>query len=244
MVTQSDGRKLFHSLGAAQEIYVLTPKCFVVVSPVEAGDAETRMSRGPEEWVNNCWWGWQSRTDLDQCTHQCDGTQRNNNTQALSTKIVFFKCKKIDNKRSSKQRRGQAKKELMYKNVKNDPDFLFLFLYISSLSVLFFACYFFCCLSSYARRRQFLSKALVYCCFFASSSSSSSFFFFFFSSSSSSSSSSSAYLLPLEEDNFCRKPGCTIISSCFVALVGTFPKICSILSAEPLVALMRIINTA
>ena len=24
------------------------------------------------EWVNNCWWGWQNRTDLGKCTHLYD----------------------------------------------------------------------------------------------------------------------------------------------------------------------------
>ena len=50
MVSQSDGRKLFHSLGAAEGIHVLTPKCvFCFVSPVDSGDAETTVSGGPEE---------------------------------------------------------------------------------------------------------------------------------------------------------------------------------------------------
>ena len=39
-----------------------------------------------EEWVNNCWWGWQNRTDLGKCTRQCDETQGNNSAQALLTK--------------------------------------------------------------------------------------------------------------------------------------------------------------
>ena len=43
------------------------------------------------------------------CTHQYDEKQGNNNTRALSTKIVFFTCKKIDNKRRKKQRRGQTR---------------------------------------------------------------------------------------------------------------------------------------
>ena len=37
------------------------------------------------EWVKNCWWGWQNETDLGKCTHQCNETQGNNSTQALST---------------------------------------------------------------------------------------------------------------------------------------------------------------
>ena len=37
-------------------------------------------------------------------------TQGNNSARALSTKIVFFGCKKIDNKRRRKQRRGQTRR--------------------------------------------------------------------------------------------------------------------------------------
>ena len=39
-----------------------------------------------------------NRTDLGKCAHQYDKKQANNSTRALSTKIVFFGCKKIDNK--------------------------------------------------------------------------------------------------------------------------------------------------
>ena len=38
----------------------------------------------------------QNRTHLGKCTHQYDETQGNNDTRALSTKFVFFGCKKID----------------------------------------------------------------------------------------------------------------------------------------------------
>ena len=54
--------------------------------------------------------GWQNRRDLWKCTHQCDETQGNNSAQAISTKMVFFGCRKIDNKRRRKQRRGQARR--------------------------------------------------------------------------------------------------------------------------------------
>ena len=37
------------------------------------------------------------------------------------------------------------------------------------------------------------------------------------------------YLLAPEEDSFCRKRSCAIVSSCFVALVSTFPQISSIM---------------
>ena len=36
------------------------------------------------------------------------------------------------------------------------------------------------------------------------------------------------YLLAPKEDDICRKRSCTIVSLCFVALVSTFPQICSI----------------
>ena len=34
------------------------------------------------KWVNNRWWRWQNRTDLGNCTHQCDETQGNNSSGA------------------------------------------------------------------------------------------------------------------------------------------------------------------
>ena len=49
-------------------------------------------------------------TDLGKCTHQCHETQGNNSTEVLSTKIVFFGCKNIDNKRRGKKRRGQTRR--------------------------------------------------------------------------------------------------------------------------------------
>ena len=45
---------------------------------------------------------WQNRTDLGKCTHQYDETQGNNDTWALSTKTLFFRYKKIDNKKKKK----------------------------------------------------------------------------------------------------------------------------------------------
>ena len=38
----------------------------------------------------------ENTTDAGKCTHQYDETQGNTSTQALSTKIVFFECKKRD----------------------------------------------------------------------------------------------------------------------------------------------------
>ena len=48
------------------------------------------------------------RTDL----RKCDETQGNNNTRALSTKIVFFGSKKIEKNRKEAKKRTD-KKELM-----------------------------------------------------------------------------------------------------------------------------------
>ena len=36
------------------------------------------------------------RTELGKCIHLYDETEGNKETQALSTKIVFVRCKKID----------------------------------------------------------------------------------------------------------------------------------------------------
>ena len=45
----------------------------------------------------------------------CDGTEANNSTQALSTEMVFFGCKQIDNK--NKEAKKRIDKELMKINV-------------------------------------------------------------------------------------------------------------------------------
>ena len=51
----------------------------------------------------------------------CDETQGSNSTQALSTNFVFFGCKKVDRQQKKKgAKKGTDKKELMYKNVKNE----------------------------------------------------------------------------------------------------------------------------
>ena len=61
------------------------------------------------------------RTHLRKWTHQCDETQGNNSTQVFLTKIVFFGCKKRDSQRKKKEAKKRTdKKELMYKNIKND----------------------------------------------------------------------------------------------------------------------------
>ena len=49
------------------------------------------------------------RTDLGKCTRQYDETQGNKNTQALSTKTVFFGCKK---KTARQQKKKEAKKKI------------------------------------------------------------------------------------------------------------------------------------
>ena len=57
--------------------------------------------RALTQWVQN-------RTDLGKRTHQCDEKQGNNSTQALSTKMVFFGCKKRD----GQQKKKKAKKTI------------------------------------------------------------------------------------------------------------------------------------
>ena len=60
----------------------------------------------------------ENRTDLGKCTHQCDGKQGNNSTQALSTKIVFFGCKKRDGQQKRKEPKKRTdNKDLMYKKM-------------------------------------------------------------------------------------------------------------------------------
>ena len=46
-------------------------------------------------------------------THQCDETQGNNSAQALSTKMVFFGCKKRDRQQKKKETKKRTDKELM-----------------------------------------------------------------------------------------------------------------------------------
>ena len=44
-----------------------------------------------EEWVNSCWCGWKSRTDLGECTHtQYDETQGNNSTFWGCVCVTYF----------------------------------------------------------------------------------------------------------------------------------------------------------
>ena len=57
------------------------------------------------------------RTGVGKRTHQCDETQGNNGTQALSTKIVFFGCKKRDRQQKKEAKKRTDKKELMLKIV-------------------------------------------------------------------------------------------------------------------------------
>ena len=63
---------------------------------------------------------WQNRTHLGKCTHQYDEKQGNNNTQALLTNIVFFGCKKIDNKRRRKYKEEDRQEGADVRNVKNE----------------------------------------------------------------------------------------------------------------------------
>ena len=46
------------------------------------------------EWVNNCWLGWQNRTDLWKCTHLYNEMQR---TIKHFQQKVFVRYKQIDN---------------------------------------------------------------------------------------------------------------------------------------------------
>ena len=48
-----------------------------------------------KEWVNNCWWGWQNRTDLGKCTHLYDGIRGTVKHKRFWQK-VFFRYEKID----------------------------------------------------------------------------------------------------------------------------------------------------
>ena len=100
--------------------------------------------------------------------------RRNTRKRALSTKIVFFGCKKSVRQQKKKEiRKRTDKKELMYKNVKNKLNSaekiinLFVtFLYIApGLSFSLLPSSFVVYLSPYTRRRQRLSKVLVYYCF-------------------------------------------------------------------------------
>ena len=50
-----------------------------------------------KEWVNNCWWGWQNRTDLGKCTHLYDETQGTIKHERFRQR-VFVRCKKRDGK--------------------------------------------------------------------------------------------------------------------------------------------------
>ena len=61
-----------------------------------------------EEWVNNCRWVWQNTTDVGKCTHQYDEKQ-GNNTWTLSTKVVFFRRKKIDRQQKKKEVKKRIK---------------------------------------------------------------------------------------------------------------------------------------
>ena len=60
------------------------------------------------------------RTDLGKCTHQCNEAQENYSTQTLSTKMIFFGCKKIDNKRRRKYKEEDRQEGADVRNVKNE----------------------------------------------------------------------------------------------------------------------------
>ena len=46
-------------------------------------------------------------------THQCNEIQGNNSAQTLSTKNVFFWCKKIERQQKKKEAKTRTDKELM-----------------------------------------------------------------------------------------------------------------------------------
>ena len=121
---------------------------------------------------------------------------KNNSAQALSTKNLFFGCKKIDNNNNKKKeaKKRTDKKEVMYNN--NNDNVLLLLLLLLFLHQLLLVCPLLCFL-----------LLLLSVLFFASSSS-----------------SFVVYHFAPEEENFCRKRLCTVVSLCFVALVRTFPR--------------------
>ena len=55
------------------------------------------------------------RTDPGKCTPLRDETPGNNSTQARSTKIVFFGCRKIDRQEKKKEAKQRTERELMNK---------------------------------------------------------------------------------------------------------------------------------
>ena len=107
-----------------------------------------------------------NKENVGKCTHQRDETQENNSTQALSTKIVFFGCKKRERQQKKKEAKKRTdKKEMMYKKCKSNVKKLYIF--VHKLLVCPLLC--FLLLLSVAllipEEDNFLSKALVYCCF-------------------------------------------------------------------------------
>ena len=73
--------------------------------------------RGKSECLYNQHMTKINKTDLGKYTHQCDKTQGNNSTQVLSTKIVFFGCKKRDRQQKKKEAKKRRQEEADVQNV-------------------------------------------------------------------------------------------------------------------------------
>ena len=88
--------------GRLHRVWSCETKCpceTLVVCLLETrGGSRSKHLKGSEVWVNNCWWGWQNRTDPRKCTHLYDETQGTVKHKRIRQKIVFVNCKKIDNK--------------------------------------------------------------------------------------------------------------------------------------------------
>ena len=73
-----------------------------------------RWLKAAEEWVNNCWWGWQNRTDLGKTDVLTSATKYKETIvykyfpQQMSSSGVR---RERENQRRRKQRRGQTTKE-------------------------------------------------------------------------------------------------------------------------------------
>ena len=89
--------------------------------------------RGGKQQCLCCW----NRTDLGKCSHEDEEKQGDNNTQVLSAKFAFFRCKKITTKRNR-----------------------------NFLSFLFFTSFFFCCLFIFLHPKKTIFVESVYALLF------------------------------------------------------------------------------
>ena len=74
LYTQSSNFTHSKANEALYTVLQIVPSCKVSQSHMQ-----WKKHHKTRDWVNNCWWGWQNRTDLGKCTHLYD------ETQALST---------------------------------------------------------------------------------------------------------------------------------------------------------------